>query len=408
MAYFRQVQNRRILNKRSSVLGYKMSLWIILLTFTLCFGKGNCLDYCKNITGCRCTDEDVTCDSANLQDITRLFHYIKDHVENITITGDNLIELPQNTLGSCRHDPSLQLPDLVKLDLSSNNIERIHGTSFHCMPNLEILILRDNNWRNDLHDKQIGYFTSLPNLKHLDLTNAFEEVWNGSIHMTKLSSIFKKTDMTVLETLKLGDNEFFSFSIEAANTLCELTHLKSLNLSHNNFESPSLPTIPDCLEKLETLDLSHNKMKRLPNEFLDKVSNLRALKSVKLGGNLFNCDCGLVDTWHWLNKTKIVTDKSEIVCKDGFHSSYVDKPVLSIQPVELMCTKLEPPSNTAAKVVIGLIFAVIGLTIAAFLIVNRDKVKLVFKRWSKRMPKVNFRSRTGYKSVQEVAFVENV
>ncbi|XP_045197864.2 trophoblast glycoprotein-like [Mercenaria mercenaria] len=367
------------------------------------------MDYCKgHFENCICTDTNVTChNEVKLKhDITKLFHYIKDDVIDITITGCNLKELPQNTFGSCRQDTSLVLHKLKKVDLSNNSISTIHGKSFHCAPKLETLILSNNAWQVDRGPNKTGYFTSIESLKHLDLTNTFEEVWDGYLHITKLARVFNETDMTSLETLKLGYNEFFSFSVSAANSFCQLTSLKTLDLSHNNLEDPSLPTKPDCLENLEKLDFSYNRMTVLPQEFMDKLENLHNLTEVKLDNNPYSCDCGLIQTWKWLNATKVtILNKKELKCASGYHSSYTNIPILSLSLSDLKCEMLGPPSNTAVKVVTGIIFAVVGLTLIAFLVVHREKVKLVCKKWKKRVPNMRFRSHQGYASVQEVAVI---
>lgn len=373
-----------------------------------CTSHGKIDDYCQgHFNSCICTDLCVECHNEEILkgDITKLFPYIKDDVVNITITGCMLTELPKNTFGSCLHDGSLVLKSLKRVDFSNNSITQIHGKSFHCMSNLERLILQDNEWEVDMHPTQTGYFTSLPNLKHLDLNNTFDEVWNGSVHITKLARVFNETNMDKLETLKLGYNEFFSFSISAANSFCQLRSLKMLDLSHNNLDYPSLPNKPDCMEMLETLDLSYNKMPVLPYEFMDKLEKLKNLKSVKLDNNPYQCDCGLIETWTWLNTTKCPVNKGDMICAAGYHSSYIGKPIHGLLLSDLMCTEFEPPSNSAVKAVTGIIFAIIGITLVAFLIVNRVRFQLMMKKWKKRLPNVHFRTHQGYAAVQEVAVI---
>ncbi|XP_053396477.1 trophoblast glycoprotein-like [Mercenaria mercenaria] len=318
-------------------------------------------DYCKgHFENCICTDTYVTChNEVKLNgDITKLLHYIKDDVINITITGCNLKELPQNTFGTCRRATSLLLRMLKTVDLSNNNIMEIHGKSFHCVPNLETLILSNNTWEIYRGPSKTGYFTSISSLKHLDLTNTFKEIWDT----TKLASVFNETDMTSLETLKLGYNELFSFSLSPANFFCPLTSLKTLDLSHNNLEDPSLPNKTNCLEKLETLDVSYNRMTMLTQKFMDKLENLHTLEDVKLDNNPFSCDCGLIKTWKWLNSTKVpVLNKKDLKCASGYHSSYRNTPILSLSLSDLKCEVLGSPSNTAVKASTGIILSVIGL-----------------------------------------------
>lgn len=388
----------------------------VSLFFVFSFGTLCCVchaDYCKTspFKNCVCTDELVEChDETNLVNITDLYSYIKDNITKFEITGSNFPDLPTNFLGSCRGDTSLVLKKLDRLTLSRNNIKSISGKSFHCMNHLTYMDLSHNSWRIDYHPDQIGYFTSLPVLQHLDLTNAFDEVWNGSIHFVKLASIFENTDMSNLLTLKLGYNELFTLSEAAANSFCELTMLQELDLSHNNLSAPSLPTRDMCMENLKVLNLSNNYMPNLPAEFIGKIDKLINLEKVDLDQNQFVCDCHLRDTWLWLNSTKTpIMNKDQLKCRLGYHSSYIGKPILSLKVDDLLCQTIPEPSNVAIRAVTGIIFTVIAITVVALLIVNRHKVASMCRGVTRKMPKIRMpASHSGYATVNEVNCVENV
>lgn len=58
--------------------------------------------------------------------------------------------------------------------------------------------------------------------------------------------------------------------------LTELNCLRSLNMRRNNIKSSGIPNELFDLEELTTLDLSHNKLKEVP-EGLEKAKSLLVL-----------------------------------------------------------------------------------------------------------------------------------
>ena len=358
------------------LFGVYLSLLVLFCDVCFCDESGTCLG---DFELCTCHKEKVECHGEkklNGGDIINLYDDIDDECQNITITGSHFGELQKNFLGSCANAHELVLKKLTYLELSNCGIKTVHGKSFHCIPHLQTLILRDNQWQIDLDDEQIGYFTSMPEMLHLDLTNAFEDGEDGSTHFYKLAHIFKETDMTMLEQLELSHNEFIVLGRESANSMCQLTRLKFLNLSHNYFTEPAMPTEKNCFQHLEVLDLSHNDIDVLSPEFMTEVDyvykSYNNLQHVYLNNNPFKCDCGLIDTWTWLSKTSSPVDKDAMLCSaDSFHSSYAGKAIISLTLDDLQCQQVQPQSNIAVHVVTGIIFTVIGITVVAFAIFHR-------------------------------------
>lgn len=324
-------------------------------------------EFCKRIglNNCTCTEDYVKCkNERNLNLMTGGFiHAIQDNVTKITITGSELTELPQNIFGSCKFTGELTLRFLKTVDLSNNKIKRIHGKTFHCMPKLTDLILRNNEWQIGYYHGLVGVFTSLPSLKYLDLTNAFQEVWNGTYHVPYIVHVLKSSELTHLETLSLSQNEFCAFSSDAAASLCRLTSLKTLNLSHNCLEKPSLK---DCMKNLVTLDVSHNNMPIVHEDLRHVIDSLPLLEDVRLDHNKFACDCGLVETYRWLQQTNAPIRKTELRCHTGYHSSYINKTVLSLKETDLQCIIIPTSSSKATTVVRSLIFAANAFAIIAW------------------------------------------
>ncbi|XP_052774814.1 SLIT and NTRK-like protein 3 [Mya arenaria] len=324
---------------------------------------------CKGgFQNCICTTKVVECHGESQlrgNNIINLYLDIDDHCERITITHSNFSALQNNLFGSCHDDPDLVLYNMAYVELSNDNIKTIHGKTFHCIPNLQTLILSNNQWEIDRSDSEVGYFTSMPHLKHLDLSNAFED---GSIFFNKLAHIFHDTDLTELEDLNLSYNEFIVLSRKSSTSLCQLTSLKLLNLSHNYFMEQSMPNKVDCFKHLERLDLSYNNIRLLSPEFMQAVDILHQaydkLQEVKLDNNPYRCDCELIATWEWLNTTKSPVNKNEMFCgRDSYRSSYIGKRILDLKPEELLCQQIEAYSNRGSRVVTGIIFTQITMLI---------------------------------------------
>ena len=372
---------------------------VVLADFCKTFGSGRCV----------CTVEFVECHGEHWIDnnIVKLYPYIKDYAENITITGSNFTELSKNVFGSCQGEPELVLRQLRYLDFSNNNIHSIHGKTFHCMPHLHTLILAHNEWQLERRGDHSGFFSSMPELRYLDLTNAFEEMWNGSYHIPKLVDVFSHTNLTQLGHLSLSLNEFMVFGAGVADSLCKMPILKRLNLSDNWIE---MPVIKDCMTNLEVLDLSNNSMPIIHEGLRKVLDTLPNLREVRLDQNPFKCDCGMIETHRWLRSTRTaVVNKESLVCDSGFHSSYKGKSILSLEESDLKCQIIPKQSSKAASVVVGILFAIIICTIIAFLYINRAKVREFVGTCRQKTMKFSFlRPHTGYSSVKEVATIENL
>ncbi|KAH3737821.1 hypothetical protein DPMN_044416 [Dreissena polymorpha] len=388
----------------ASVSGFTFSkTWMLSVIYLLCIWLTSVrLESftCKgHFDKCLCSTTTVECHGETQlkgDNIIDLYKDISDECERIVITGSNLTEMQPNFFGSCAGAPDLILKKLTYVDLSHNNIRRVNRKAFHCVPNLDTLIMSDNQWQIDKHDNEIGYFSKFPYLKHLDLRNSFEDGTDGSIYFYKLAHIFNDTDMFELETLDLSYNEFIVLSEDSANTLCELTNIKTLNFSHNLFNEPAMPTKSDCFHALETLDLSYNSIQYLTPEFMKEVDDVHKLngklKNVFMHENPFECDCGLQGTWQWLKDTKAPVNKEQLLCASSYQSMYNGKRVIDLELGDLVCQKAVVQSNIQSSVevevvlVVTIMLLVLVMSIIAFAFVHRDKLGLVARRWQNKNP----------------------
>ena len=380
-----------------------VQLIVVLMFNNVVYG-----DYCQSFGSgkCICTDEYVEChgEHAIVNKFEDFIHKIQDNVTRIIITGTDWTELPKNLFGSCAAAPYLKLYQLKKVDLSRNNIQIIHGKTFHCMDSVTDLSLAHNEWELDRNANHAGYFSRLPNLKTLDLTNAFQEMWNGQYHIPKLVHVLNMTETTQLENLSLAMNEFTVFHKEAAASLCQMPGLKLLNLSNNGLEKLILDR---CMRNLVTLDLSHNRLERIDEDLRTVIDALPNLQEVRLNNNQFNCDCGFIDTHRWFRETKAPINKVQLLCDQGYHSSYIGKTVLALNEADLKC-EVPPQSSNAGAVVMGIIIAIVLCALVGFLFINRKKLKYLMGHWKKKASWLSLRTHSGYSSVQEVSTVTNI
>ena len=241
---------------------------------------------------------------------------------------------------------------LYELDVSNNRLNQIvadEGT-IHALSNLTYLNLSFNK----LEEVSSGFFSSLANLRSVDLsyndiTLCFPEEaenmtdglaacvdWKNILSLRQLYLKGCNLEITPLSAfaglslthLELSDNPglILQGSIQSlSRTLQHLglgnTHIQDFDFSHFkslkylNISRNSIPCLPHSLLNLglEVLDLRDNRLTTIPPE--DAKALAVTLQTILLTGNPFNC-CQA----EWLEAFKIVNvvGLSEIECEDLF------------------------------------------------------------------------------------------
>lgn len=116
---------------------------------------------------CRCTETSVVCNNTHFRQV-QLFQYVPDFMtKKVVFTENEFQELPGPLFGVDN-----EMEDLTWLDLSNNHIQHVHGHTFNHMPNLEVLILGNNDIhigsRSETHNVtglHTRLFSNLPKLK---------------------------------------------------------------------------------------------------------------------------------------------------------------------------------------------------------------------------------------------------
>ncbi|KAI3849181.1 hypothetical protein MKW92_046575 [Papaver armeniacum] len=190
------------------------------------------------------------------------------------LKGLRFLDLSRNIFHGPIPNSISNLKDLHFLDLSRNNFQGPIPNSICKVVSLRTLVLESNKFTGTIP----SCITMLKNLVDLHISKtsiegnvSFISLVNELSNLTTLDLSSNRLRVTIdqhlhlsskpkLETLALGSCNLKVFP----TFICNMTHLKALNISHNNLRG----AIPSCISKLENLvylDLSNNNLRgRLP------------------------------------------------------------------------------------------------------------------------------------------------
>lgn len=187
--------------------------------------------------------------------------------------------LRENQLQNISNLVFSMLHQLTYLDLSKNNIKSVGLLSFKGLSNLKYLNFSSNN----ISFLQEGILRSAEALEMVDFS------YNPLLSIDK-SFIYGHN----IKFLRLVNTTLTSLSV---NSLLGLTNLQQLQLTDSNHFSSVDRRALSVTTKLKELDLSKNNLSVLPSEFLYP---LKQLKSIRLDGNPWKCDCHMYWILLWL------------------------------------------------------------------------------------------------------------
>lgn len=197
---------------------------------------------------------------------------------------------------------SLNMPQLTKLDLSKNKINKLPNNLSKSFPILNSLDLSDNfideipendddnivfpetlqelNLSNNLIEKISNSITSLNNLTVLTIANnkiteipaLNPSLTNFDASRNEISTISKQT-LKNLKEISLSDNKITSFPIEI-----KMKQVTTIVLHHNQITEIKIGETPlkSFLSKtLKSIDLSFNEIEDIPKELFETLPNLQ-------------------------------------------------------------------------------------------------------------------------------------
>ena len=226
--------------------------------------------------------------------------------------GRSVVSCPANCLCasnilSCSKQQLPNVPQSLPsytalLDLSHNNLSRLRAEWTPTrLTNLHSLLLSHNH----LNFISSEAFVPVPNLRYLDLS---------SNHLHTLDE-FLFSDLQALEVLLLYNNHIV---VVDRNAFEDMAQLQKLYLSQNQISRFPVELIKDGnkLPKLMLLDLSSNKLKKLPLTDLQKLPAW-VKNGLYLHNNPLECDCKLYQLfshWQYRQLSSVMDFQEDLYC----------------------------------------------------------------------------------------------
>ena len=331
--------------------------------------QGNCT--LEGLQRCSCTWASVTedlsiinCTDMGFTNMSSLAS-VGETVETILFTGNDLTILDPNVLTSAT--------GLKKLDLSSNNIIKVATGGFSRLPQLETLILNDNNW---MVGEDTGPIFVNMSLKHLLLNGAFAANYNDTMkHAKNLRYLFGDEGVLgTLEELYLQSNNLYFADSE---TFCNMHVLRLLDLSHNHISA--LPCNATCLAPIQTLLVQNNSLGLISGDFIAEMRP-SVLKLVKLdiSDNPFVCDCHMVEDYEWLknaSSSAYVFETDKLLCR--FPAGMNGRSIVSLETADFVCgpTVIINKEFSRGPIVFGVLFAIVVVAVLVALFIYRHRIR---------------------------------
>ncbi|XP_018022016.1 leucine-rich repeat neuronal protein 4 [Hyalella azteca] len=290
--------------------------------------------------GCSCNDVNVDCVGAGLEVVPIMLNpsvvainlasnRIQSLQESLNFYPDLVtLELSSNQLTSLGVNNFQGQAILRTLNLDSNSLNLLLDGSFLGLSNLRILTINNNQ----LTKLNANVFRGLDSLEQLELVNnkikevdslGFEYLYSlrrinlarNRLHRVPISSL---NNLASLHELDLCDNQISIVPERAFQHLANLTHL---NLNKNNISS----ILPDSffgLEKLQNLSLLDNRLTQMPTS---SFYPLTQVTSLDVSGNMFSSlPRDFLGNLPSLTLLKIERcPRLEIVCPDAFVSGWL-------------------------------------------------------------------------------------
>ncbi|KAK8778012.1 hypothetical protein V5799_020647 [Amblyomma americanum] len=144
-------------------------------------------------------------------------------------------------------------------------------------------------------------------------------------------------------------------------------HLQILSLKNNLLSSLNATNVP---EKLRSLDISENRLKRFPHALVSQ----RELRTLRLSGNPFTCECSDYPFRQWIEAHgNAVLDIEEVICAESSNSMVSLKPFVNLGQKQL-CPAAVP--RAVAVLLPVLVALAMGLAISAAYLRYRRELKV--------------------------------
>ena len=194
------------------------------------------------------------------------------------------------------------------------NSEPDHDVGIDCFGDMPISLHTIDLSNSGLLSGPIGgvveiFCGSNNTLKNLDASNQKPSKDNEKFYFNALLTRLK--NLRKLETLDLSGNRLKDFHV---NTFSKLTQLKRLSLNINSLVDVKFDI--QRLYNLNVLDLSDNRISYLDDTFTKDIEIIskRSNLTVYLHGNKLACDCNHLKFVSWLKNTNVIFRKDNLTC----------------------------------------------------------------------------------------------
>ena len=201
-------------------------------------------------------------------------------------------------IGTVNFKICLRNNHLINLDISGNQANNISGT-LCCMQRLRYF-----NARNTHVQHLDPYFLhDMPSLEVLLMGGSISE---RTITSKEAIHLFERN--TRLKYLDLSEN---GISVIPNGIFSKLVQLQTISLAHNKLENLNIDWFRD-LPKLQSINVSSNHLKEIPINVLHHIEKMMLVSNISgneiifdMRFNPFICGCSTLNTFKWLNRTKV-------------------------------------------------------------------------------------------------------
>ncbi|XP_051760033.1 fibromodulin-like [Ctenopharyngodon idella] len=268
------------------------------------------------------------CNNRRLQHVP----FVPSHIEYVYLQNNQITSITNGVFDDA--------PNLAWISMHTNKLssDKIGENVFAKLPNLERLFLHNNNLSRvpqglprslrDLHMNHnnisvvpVDSFRGMSNLTALYLQmNAIEDLGNALEDLLSLTLLdlrgnrLKKIPESLPPKLSQLYLEYNRISSIPADFLSQRPELRFVRLSHNQLTNGGIPANAFNVSTLVELDLSFNKLERIPT-ISTSLENLY-LQANKIKEFSVSSFCRVVDTKNYSNLRVLRLDANEISAQD--------------------------------------------------------------------------------------------
>ncbi|ELU06123.1 hypothetical protein CAPTEDRAFT_212723 [Capitella teleta] len=262
---------------------------------------------------CSCFNGSVSCSAGYFMMWSQFLSTIPQDTESISISGGLIFFQDRG------NPDSIILPLLTQIHITASSIPEWDPKVFAMTPNVSLLHLSKLNFA---HQANLS-FTNLTNLEYLHVIES---------NLTTLDDeAFVQLDQ--LRELNLSSNSLTQLS---ASLLAGTLQLELIDLSFNliEFIDPELTN----LTSLSYLNVQHNRLKWIPEQFLQGMNSSEILLDIV--GNPWACNCGIRTLMDGLlSFPHLFPNYKELQCHSP--ENFLNIPLMLLDPSRAKC---QPPS----------------------------------------------------------------